>query len=579
MFVDEASITVFAGDGGDGCRSFRREKFVPRGGPDGGDGGKGGSVVLLADEGVSTLLAFRYRTLHRAQRGQHGQGSDKTGRSGEDLVIRVPVGTVVLDGDGTRLLADLAAPDQRFVAATGGRGGRGNARFATSTNRAPTRADPGEPGEQRSLRLELKLLADVGLVGFPNAGKSTLITRISAARPKIADYPFTTLAPHLGVVDRGGFRSFVVADLPGLIEGAHEGAGLGHRFLRHVERCRLLLHLVDPTDPVRDPVQGIEALNAELSGYHVDLSAKQQLIVLTKADAVQDRGPSERVQEYAAERGLDCRVVSSVSGAGVQELIHAVGERLDTMGPATIESEDDPHDEPIMSSQPEPAPVGVLGGTFDPVHRGHLAMAESALRVLGLERVVLLPTAIPPHKSVPHLTSAAHREAMRRLALEGRPGLELSTAELDTGQVCYTIDSLRALREGPPRCNPVFVLGTDSLAEIETWHEHEALLREFDLAVIARPGGGSPQEVPRLPDAFTDRLIDVSADPTDASTQDRRALGRGGRIFSLPMAPLPISSTQVRRIAAAGGELGDLVPLAVARYIRANGLYRQEDLH
>lgn len=329
MFVDEASITVTGGEGGRGCMSFRREKYVPRGGPDGGDGGHGGEVILVADEGVSTLLHFRYQPLLRGQRGQHGQGSDKTGRCGEDLVVRVPVGTVVFDEDRVKLLADLNEAGERFVAASGGRGGRGNARFKSSVNRAPTRFDLGQPGENRILRLELKLLADVGLLGFPNAGKSTLISRISAARPKIADYPFTTLEPSLGVVDCGDYRSFVVADIPGLIKGAHLGAGLGDRFLRHIERCRLLLHLIDPTVPDRDSVADIETINAELAGYGQHLKDKPQIVVLTKADAVQDPARSLAVQKYAESKGLSWLVVSSVAGEGLKQLIHHVRDRLD----------------------------------------------------------------------------------------------------------------------------------------------------------------------------------------------------------------------------------------------------------
>jgi len=341
MFVDEASITVKGGDGGNGCMSFRREKFVPRGGPDGGDGGQGGSVVLVARFDVSTLLAFRYRPLLRAVRGQHGKGSNKTGRSGVDLEVAVPVGTLVLDADGLVRLADLVNEGQRYVAAEGGRGGRGNARFSSSTNRDPIRSDSGGSGEERVLRLELKLLADVGLLGFPNAGKSTLISRISAARPKIADYPFTTLEPHLGVVDRGDFRSFVMADIPGLIEGAHHGAGLGLRYLRHVERCRLLLHLVDVADSTRDPVRGIETLNAELERYRSGLAEKPQLVVMTKADAVQDRTPMEAVQRYAAERNLPIRLISSVTGAGLDSLIHDVGRHLDELDPSGPRRGDD----------------------------------------------------------------------------------------------------------------------------------------------------------------------------------------------------------------------------------------------
>ena len=331
MFVDEASITVIGGDGGNGCASFRREKYVPRGGPDGGRGGRGGSVILIADVGVSTLLAFRYRRLLRAERGRHGRGTDKTGRSGKDLIVPVPIGTIALDADRIRRLSDLVENGQRFVAARGGRGGLGNASFASATNRAPTHCEEGQPGEQQELCLELKLLADVGLLGFPNAGKSTLISRISAARPKIADYPFTTLEPNLGVVDRGDFRSFVVADIPGLIEGAHAGAGLGLRFLRHVERCRLLLHLVDSTDGTRDPALGIDALNAELRGYRPELARVPQIVVLTKADALQDPARRDSVRRHAAERGQSSHLISSVSGQGLQALIREVGSRLDEL--------------------------------------------------------------------------------------------------------------------------------------------------------------------------------------------------------------------------------------------------------
>ena len=336
MFVDEATIQVSGGDGGNGCLSFRREKYVPRGGPDGGDGGPGGSVVLEADPGMSTLLPFRYRRHFRAERGRHGEGANRTGRSGAELVVRVPIGTLVLDGDGLSRLADLDAPGARFLAAQGGRGGRGNARFATSTNQTPTRHEPGGAGEQLTLRLELKLLADVGLVGLPNAGKSTLISRISAAHPKIADYPFTTLEPHLGVVDRGSFRSFVVADIPGLIEGAHSGAGLGLRFLRHVERCTLLLHLVDGTGAMADPLQALDTVDRELAAYGEELAAKPQIVVLTKADAIQAPDTVPRLRERAQALGRELLVVSAVSGEGLPELVRTTGAALDRLRDTTI---------------------------------------------------------------------------------------------------------------------------------------------------------------------------------------------------------------------------------------------------
>jgi GTP-binding protein len=345
MFVDEASITARGGDGGNGCTSFRREKYVPRGGPNGGDGGHGGSVVLVATHGVNTLLQFRQRSLFRAPSGRHGEGSNKTGRSGLDLELPVPVGTLVLDEDGVRCMADLSSPGDRYAAAPGGRGGRGNARFATSTRRAPARSEEGRTGAERKFRLELKLLADVGLVGFPNAGKSTLISRISAARPRIADYPFTTLEPHLGVVDRGDYRSFVVADIPGLIEGAHEGAGLGHRFLRHVERCRLLLVLIDVTDASREPVAGLRALELELFRYRPELADRPSIIVVTKADALPDGNSNPAVSalaRHAEELDRPFYLISAVSGHGLSDLVHGIGSRLDSL---PRETEVDPWDD------------------------------------------------------------------------------------------------------------------------------------------------------------------------------------------------------------------------------------------
>jgi GTP-binding protein len=333
MFVDEARISVFGGDGGNGCVSFRREKFVPRGGPDGGDGGDGGSVVLVADPEINTLLPFRYRTIFKADRGRHGEGSQRTGLSGDDLLVHVPVGTLVTDGESDAVVADLSHADDRVVIARGGRGGRGNARFATSTNRAPRRHDPGGEGEHHVLRLELKLLADVGLVGFPNAGKSTFLSRVSAARPKIADYPFTTLAPSLGVCRVDDDRTLVVADIPGLIEGAHGGAGLGDRFLRHIERCRVILHLVDPTTHGRSFAQAVDTIDRELALYSPTLAEKPQILVLTKHDALQDEDVVKGAQEDAHRRGRALFVVSAVTGHGLAGLLHAVADVVGRLDP------------------------------------------------------------------------------------------------------------------------------------------------------------------------------------------------------------------------------------------------------
>jgi GTP-binding protein len=329
MFIDEARILVKAGDGGNGCLAFRREKFVPRGGPSGGDGGRGGDVTLVSTEHRNTLLQFRFNPEHKAERGRHGEGSQRTGAEGRSLDVQVPVGTVVYDESSGERLYDFTQPGERFTVARGGKGGKGNARFATSTHQAPTEHEPGFPGEEKRLRLELKLLADVGLVGFPNAGKSTLISRISAARPKIADYPFTTLEPNLGVVQFDDSRSFVVADIPGLIEGAHLGHGLGIQFLRHIERTRLLAHLVDLSDSSgRDPVQDFETVMQELASFSDDLVKKPMILVATKMDVAQDPDRLARLRKLAAERDLPCFEISSVTGQGIDALKFAMAERV-----------------------------------------------------------------------------------------------------------------------------------------------------------------------------------------------------------------------------------------------------------
>jgi GTPase len=329
IFLDEARILVKAGDGGNGCLAFRREKYVPRGGPSGGDGGHGGDVILVATGHQNTLLQFSYNPEHRAERGRHGEGSNRTGADGHSIEVAVPVGTVVYDEATGERLFDFSETGQRFVVARGGRGGRGNARFATSTHQAPTEHEPGRPGEEKRLRLELKLLADVGLVGFPNAGKSTLISRISAARPKIADYPFTTLEPNLGVVDAGTYRSFVVADIPGLIEGAHEGAGLGIQFLRHIERTRLLAHLVDVSEASgRDPVRDFEIVMDELASFSEELAQKPMIVVASKMDAAQDPDRVAALRAVADARGLPFYEISSATGQGIEALKYAMAERV-----------------------------------------------------------------------------------------------------------------------------------------------------------------------------------------------------------------------------------------------------------
>ncbi len=329
QFLDEVKILVKAGDGGNGCLAFRREKFVPRGGPSGGDGGRGGDVTLVSASQHNTLLQFRFNPEHRAERGRHGEGSNRSGAEGASLELQVPVGTTVFDEETGQRLFDFTEPNQRFVAARGGKGGRGNQHFATPTHQAPTEHEPGRPGEEKRLRLELKLLADVGLVGFPNAGKSTLISRISAARPKIADYPFTTLEPNLGVVQLPEWKSFVVADIPGLIEGAHEGHGLGIQFLRHIERTRLLVHLVDVSEGSgREPAQDFDIVMGELASFSEELAAKPMLVAATKMDAAQDPERVASLRRVAEARGLEFFEISSATGQGIEALKFAMAERL-----------------------------------------------------------------------------------------------------------------------------------------------------------------------------------------------------------------------------------------------------------
>lgn len=332
MFIDRVKIKVKAGDGGNGVTAFRREKFVPRGGPSGGDGGVGGSVWMEANEGLNTLLHLRFNPEHKADRGRHGEGSNRFGKDGEDATIRVPVGTQVFNAETEELLVDFTEAGQRFLIAKGGKGGWGNSHFATPTRRAPKFHYTGRPGEEKELQLELKLIADVGLVGFPNAGKSTLISVISAAKPKIADYPFTTLEPNLGVVDLGDFRTFVVADIPGLIEGASDGAGLGDRFLRHVERTKIMLHLVDVSSlEGRNPIDDYRIINRELANYNADMANRPQIVVATKIDALDDPERLENLRAVAMHDGKEFIAISSVANKGLKELVSMVSKKLDNL--------------------------------------------------------------------------------------------------------------------------------------------------------------------------------------------------------------------------------------------------------
>jgi len=336
-FIDEAKIYIKAGDGGRGCVSFRREKYVPRGGPNGGDGGNGGDIIMVARRNMSSLLDHRYQQHYRAKRGEHGRGKDQHGKNSEHLLIPVPMGTIVKDFETEEFLGDLTENNQELIVAKAGRGGKGNARFVSSTNQAPKIAEPGGEGEEKTLKLELKLLADVGLLGFPNAGKSTLISTISAARPKIADYPFTTLVPNLGVVSYGDGATFVLADIPGLIEGAHEGAGLGIQFLRHIERTKILIHLLD-LSPItnRDPIEDYETMNRELKAYSEELSKKPQILALNKIDITEAREDLEKIEKHFSKSGIKTFPISSATGEGTKELVWEVVRHLENLNKEEI---------------------------------------------------------------------------------------------------------------------------------------------------------------------------------------------------------------------------------------------------
>lgn len=328
MFIDKAKIYVKAGDGGNGCVAFHREKFVPMGGPSGGDGGKGGDVIIVADSHLQTLMDFKYKKHYKAERGQHGQGGNKKGKDGKDLIIKVPVGTVVKDAQTGEVLADLIEEGQLVVVAKGGKGGKGNAAFKSPTNQAPMIAEEGEKGEERWIELELKLLADVGIIGFPNAGKSTLISVLSKARPKIADYPFTTLTPVLGVLQLDVNDFLVLADIPGLIEGASQGLGLGHEFLRHIERTKFLIHLIDVSDfRERDPIEAFNIINKELENYSSELIKKPQIVVVNKIDALSDKSLIEKLEKYFTEKGYPFVAVSLITKEGIDKLINLLREK------------------------------------------------------------------------------------------------------------------------------------------------------------------------------------------------------------------------------------------------------------
>jgi GTP-binding protein len=408
-FVDEVRIFVKAGDGGNGAVSFRREKFIERGGPNGGDGGNGGSVVFVGDPQLTTLLDFRYQQHHRAKSGENGMGSDCNGRGAEDMILRVPVGTLIRNTDTGELLVDMSEAGQRYVAAKGGRGGLGNMNFATSTRQTPRFAQDGTKGEEFTLTLELKLLADVGLLGFPNAGKSTFISRVSRARPKIADYPFTTLVPNLGMVQYKDNLSFVMADIPGIIEGASEGVGLGHQFLRHVERCKVLIHLLDlgAEGEGREPLKDYDILNRELEKYSQELFRKPQVVAANKIDLPHGREKLEGLRAALRERGIALFPVSTATGEGLQALMDVTAEVLFTGRTEKLRVE--PHAKPVKKAAAKVAPAEKAAARSAPAKKA--AAKKAVVKKAAAKKA---PAKKAPAKKAPAKKAAAKKAAARR---------------------------------------------------------------------------------------------------------------------------------------------------------------------
>ena len=595
MFSDHATFVAEGGRGGDGALSFRREKYVPKGGPDGGDGGHGGDVVLCADPSLRDLSFFRGKGHFRAERGRHGEGANRRGRDGADTVLRVPLGTQIFDGDN-RLVADLAHGGARAVIATGGRGGAGNRRFASPTRQAPRVAEPGIPGEEATIELRLKLMADAALLGFPNAGKSSLLRRISNATPKVADYPFTTVAPVLGTVQAPDGRQLVVADVPGLLEGASEGVGLGDEFLAHLERARLFLHVIDAHED--DPVERFRTIDRELSAYGAGLAERPQILVLNKVDLL----PEPPALEVDDERIVAVVATSTVTGAGIEELERVLfqlipeapplpwaGERRrgagrlprlpsaaslppvvpraphrsrvhrhrqgpgvrvpgrDRAGASRCRCEGGGRGTPRRRDVRARVTVGLLGGAFDPPHNGHLVVAAEAIRHFALDRLLVVPTGVPPHKPVE--TPAAVRYRLAEAAFLGVPGIEMSRYEIDRAEPSYTVDTVRwaEARYG----DAVFIVGADEFASFLAWKDPGGVLRHGRLGVATRPGYRRDEL-----DAVLRRL-----------EQPERV-----ELFAIPR--VAVSSTDVRRRVAAGESIDEVVPQGVAALIHELGLYR-----
>jgi GTPase len=625
--IDRVEIKVKAGDGGRGIVGFRREMYVPFGGPDGGDGGKGGDVYIRADKSVDSLRFYKQNRLYQAENGHSGGGKKKFGKDGVDLVLKVPAGTIVtsIDEDGSRvLLADLGSIGEGIIVAAGGKGGYGNVHFKSSINQAPRIAQKGEAGEARDISLEMRLIADVGIIGYPNAGKSTLLAAASAATPKIASYPFTTLEPVLGVVEIDK-ETFVMAEIPGLIEGAHLGKGLGIDFLRHAMRTKILIHIIsgDSASPSEDMLK----INSELVAFDISLAKKPQIVVVNKIDIPE---VAEKLADLKAElsgAGIKAHYISAATGEGVSELMAAALDMLKAETGAVKSPEPvvkvfhpQPREPRIrvvregeefviyapgldriiagggttpgelrwqlnfqlekfgvnkilqqagvnrgdkircgdltwewFSPDKEGLKIGVLGGTFDPVHLGHIMMAEEAQKALDLTEVLLVPAGLPMSKPNENVTPARHRLEMLRLAALDNPLLKVSDIETERKGPSYTVDTIAELKKLYGKGDEIyFILGWDSLAQLPEWHEPSRLLNICFLVAVPRPGYSRPSVK-----ALEGVLPAIEK-----------------KVIFLDRPKVDISSTNVRELAARGESIDHLVPGKVAEYIRKNRLYQ-----
>lgn len=625
---DKAEIRVKAGDGGKGAVGFRREMYVPYGGPDGGDGGKGGDVTVTADGSTDSLRGYQHRRLYQAENGQNGAGRQKHGKDGKGVILLVPPGTMIFarEEGGTRvLLADLGNAGEKVIMAEGGKGGWGNIHFKSSTNQAPRIALRGEEGEEKTIHLEMRLIADVGIIGYPNTGKSTLLAGASAAKPKIASYPFTTLEPVLGVVEKGQ-ESFILAEIPGLIEGAHLGKGLGHDFLRHAMRTKILIHLISGTSDT--PAEDMIKVNNELAMFDPLLAQKPQIVVLNKIDLPEVQEKLKSIKEEFARAGIRAHYISAATGQGVEELmleamrilkeqagmekqpeipskvfrpqpredrIRVVREgdtwvvkahgldRLIAGGGATadelrwqlnqqlnrlgankilekagVKTGDKIRCGDLIWEWALPGrggrKIGVLGGTFDPVHLGHIMIAKEAKEALELDDVLLIPAGQPMSRPNETVTSAKNRLEMLKLAIEGIPYLKISSIEIERKGPSYTADTIAEIRKKSGGGDELyFILGWDSLAQLPNWHEPAKIISMCTLVAVPRPGYTKP------------RLRGLEG----------VLPGISKKVIFLEKTKVDISATEVRELAARGESIEHVVPKPVAEYIKKNKLYRE----